>query len=284
MSDKRCFYNRKNHCTTNLTKEHVVSRSVLKTLDLLGNGIIKADVMKNVPVLDYEPVVKDVCSKCNNESLPIYDKSGKELANFLKTEKNNNPLTIPFGNSEFGWLLKTHLNFFRVVKDKLTGKPFKVSQKLKNTLIDGKPFDNSLCFFLARQNDNSVGYWDDVSDKKLPMFNYNSKRILPEQLIYSHFQIRQLDTILFFPTDGNYKNFSSRFDQFIKNWKSDPVLQSAIDIEGYELIDIELLVRRKYFPLTHVMTPEMLEKRFGQAFNAKDGAHLTNLMKKKQQP
>ncbi|KOO16567.1 hypothetical protein AKJ18_02535 [Vibrio xuii] len=281
MTKKVCFYNRKNHCTKKLTKEHVVSNSVLKALELVGNGIVKADVMNNVPIIDYEPIVKDVCSKCNNESLSCYDESGRKLAEFLKLSTQNNPLTIPFGNSEFGWLLKTHLNFFRVVKDRLTGEPFKVSQKLKNTLVDGKQFDNSLCFFLARQKDNSRNYWDDESDKKVPNFHYNSKRILFGDLIYSHFQIRQLDTILFFPIDANYKNFSTRFEKFIEQWKSDPLFQSQVDLEGYELIDIDLLVKRNYFPLTHVMSPEMLDERLEQAFSAEDGAHLTKLIKKK---
>lgn len=278
---KRCFYNRKNHCTETLTKEHVVSNSVLKALDLSSNGVIKADVMNNTPIIDYDAVVKDVCSKCNNESLSAYDKSGKGLVEFLVDNSHKKLSTIPFGKLEFGWLLKTHLNFFRVVKDKLTGKPFKVSQKIKNKLIDGKSFDNSQCFFLVRQIDCSESYWDDDSEKVLPMVHYNSKRLLVGDLIYSHFQIRQLQTVLFFPLDGNYKNFERRFEKFIEQWNSDPVTQLNFDMEGYELIDIELLGKRNFLPLTYAMSAEKLDKRIGKAFNADDATHLTQLMKKK---
>jgi len=248
---------------------------VLKALDLSKNGVIKADVIRNSPILDHEPVIKDVCSKCNNGSLSVYDKAGKTLAEFLTTNTHNIPLTIPFGTVEFGWLLKTHLNFFRVVKDKLTGEPFKVSQKLKNKLIDGKPFNNSLCFFLARQIDESNNYWGDDSTKKLPSFHYNSKRIFTGDLIYSHFQIRQLDTIILLPIDANYKNFNRRVAQFIELWKNDPIVQSQVDIEGYELIDIELLGKRNYLPLTHVINTEMMGKRIGKAFTEREGARLT---------
>lgn len=278
---KRCFYNRKNHCAETLTKEHLVSNSVLKVLDISGGGIIKADVMNKIPVIDYDPVVKDVCTKCNNENLSNYDSAGKKLAEFLVDNAHKHLSIIPFGNAEFGWLLKTHLNFFRVVKDKLTGKPFKVSQKLKNKLIDGKSFDNSLCFFLVRQIDFSEDYWDEDSHKKIPILNYNSKRILIGDLIYSYFQIRQLETVLFFPLDSNYKNFASRFEKFIEQWKSEPLIQLNIDIEGYELIDIELLGKRKFFPLTYAMSAEMLDKRLGKAFSADDATHLTQLTKKK---
>ncbi|WP_156483675.1 hypothetical protein [Azotobacter vinelandii] len=281
MSNKVCFYSRKNHCTKNITKEHAVSKSVLNVLGLIGDGIVKADIIKKSSVLGCEAIVKDVCSKCNNESLSGYDKSGKELVEFLKVSAQNEPLIIPFGNSAFGWLLKTHLNFFRIVKDRLTGKAYKVSQKLKNALIDGRSFDNTLCFFLARQNHNSKAFWGDEPGRKMPSLHYNSKRIFFGDLIYSRLQILQLDTVLFFPVDSNYKNFARRFEEFIERWESDPVLQSQIDIEGYELIDIELLVKRNYFPLTQVMSPESLDRRLRPAFSSEDRVRLAGLMESK---
>lgn len=280
MSKKTCFYNRKNHCTKKLTKEHAVSKSVLKALNLIGNGIVKADIIKP-PILDHEATIKDVCSKCNNESLPGYDNSGKELVEFLKANTQNKPLIIPFSNLAFGWLLKTHLNFFRIIKDQLTGETYKVSQQLKNALIDGKPFDNTLCFFMARQNHNSINFWNEEPSRKPPSLHYNSKRILFGDLIYSRLQILQLDTALFLPIDANYKNFSSRFEKFIKRWESDPALQSQIDIEGHELIDIKLLAKRKHFPLTQVMNPESFGKRFEKAFSYEDRIYLTKLLKSK---
>lgn len=263
---KTCFYNKKNHCSHTLTKEHVVSSAVIKSLEL-ENSIILADVMNNEPIRNHEQTIKDVCSKCNNESLSEYDNAGKKLANYLCDNKSNTPLTIPFGKLEFGWLLKTHLNFFRVVKDKLSGKPFKVSQKIKNNIIEGKSFNNSFCLLLVRQIDESNCHWDEGAVKRLPSYYYNSKRVFIGDLIYSRFQMRQFDTVLFFPIDANYKNFDKRVDDFIEQWKCNPILQSFIDLEGYELIDIELLMATNKLPIRLVMTPSMLTKRIEKAFN-----------------
>ena len=222
----KCFYNQRNHCVEQLTKEHVISNSVLKQLNKRESGsITQADVYNNKILFNHEQVIRDVCKKCNNISLSIYDNAGKELVINLINSTSNEPLNIPFTEAHLGWLLKSHFNFFRVIKNSLDNKPFKVQQRIKNALIKHKKIPTDSFIILARNLDNTPEVWGDVETKHslpvLPQIHYNSKIILPQEIVISRLTIRQLDTVLILPSNGVYKKFEKRADDsmyILKDW------------------------------------------------------------------
>ena len=76
------------------TKEHIISCSVL---DLFPECYLTLDETRGV-VHQADPVVKDVCAKCNNEKLSYIDDYAKNLISQYFTRKyaENDELEIKF--------------------------------------------------------------------------------------------------------------------------------------------------------------------------------------------
>lgn len=244
---KTCFYNQRNHCVPKLTREHVISLSVLKLLygDNL-NSIVKADVYGDKILLKHEATIKDVCQACNNSSLTSYDEAGKELIINIREFEDTTPINIPFNKKHLGWILKSHINFFRVVKDKITGKPYNIKQEIKNRLIKGKIIPSRYLSIFARNLDNTPTLWSGDDCKLLPSLHYNSKLIIPERIVISRLVTRQLETILIIPSDGNYNNFEERVNsavRFLHVWGGE-----------YEKIDIDALQKAKRLKFNKIFT------------------------------
>ncbi|WP_447875603.1 hypothetical protein [Serratia fonticola] len=256
---KACFYNQKNHCVSKLTREHVISLSVLKVLDGENiDNIVKADIYGNKMLFNHDPTIKDVCQTCNNSSLTSYDEAGKELIINIINFKGTTPISIPFNKNHLGWIIKSHINFFRVIKNKQTGEPFKVKQEIKNCLIKNKFIPSHYLSMFARNLDNTPTLWDGGGGKTLPNLHYNSKLIIPEMIVISRLVTRQLETILLIPSDGNYKNFDKRVGKAIR----------FLELWGgqYEKIDINNLQRTGRLKFKKIFTIEEITPFLGKAF------------------
>jgi hypothetical protein len=206
-----CFYNQKKHCTEKITREHIVSASVLRVAfgDPIRN-IARAKIFGSKYLVDHEVVVNDVCEKCNNVNLSPYDEAGRKLARFLEENKNVLPLKIPFDNKILGWILKTHLNYTRVTKDKETNEAYPIKQNLKNSLIKGRSITSNQIALYIQQWAEDESFWDAESPEKITYLQYRSIRLTSQEVVMSNFRICQLDTMIFSPSNGNYKNFDKR--------------------------------------------------------------------------
>lgn len=217
-----CFYNQKRHCTGKMTREHIVSASVLKIAfgDPVRN-ITRADIFGSRPLLDHEPVIKDVCEKCNNESLSPYDEAGRKLARYLEDNKKIIPLKIPFNSETLGWLLKTHLNYTRVIRDVETNEIYPIKQNIKNSLIKRAPISPEQIALYVQQWEDDGQSWDAKNPENLHYLQYRSIRFKNQEMVMSNFRIRQFDTMVFFPSNGNYKKFNRRVTSSFNELKSE---------------------------------------------------------------
>jgi len=248
-----CFYNQKNHCTDKMTREHIVSASVLKIAfgDPIRN-ISKAEIFGSKHLLDHEAVVKDVCDKCNNVNLSPYDEAGKKIAQFLENNRDSAPLEIPFNTKTLGWILKTHLNYIRVIKDKEMNKAYPVKQSIKNNLIKDKPISSKQIALYVQQWEENTSFWDAENSENLPYLQYRSIRLISQKIVMSNFRVRQLDTIIFIPSDGNYKNFKKRVQSSFEELNSSfNATFQKVDIE--KTIKSEKLSIHSLFSIEEIM-------------------------------
>ena len=102
-----CFYAQPT-CVLGLSREHVISASVLKAVfgDPVRNSI-KAEFLGTKTLIDHEPVIRDVCEKCNNEGLSPYDVAGVRLIKQLTAGHDPTGLRLFLSRETIGWLLKT---------------------------------------------------------------------------------------------------------------------------------------------------------------------------------
>ncbi|WP_133152346.1 hypothetical protein, partial [Vibrio lentus] len=248
-----CFYNIKRHCVQKMTKEHVVSNAVLKVAfgDPIRN-VARAKHFGNKALLDHEALVKDVCETCNNVSLNPYDVAGKQLVTDLQGTQNSMPLQLRFNNDTLGWILKTHFNYFRVVKDVETAQAYKIKQVIKQALIERKKVDPTKYVLMVQQWEEQPHYWDASSVGNIPYLNYRSIRFKEQRIVMSNFRIRQLDTILMLPSDADYKNFSGRVESAIKE------MQSEFNAD-FEILDIEQILDKKSITVSSLLTISEIE-------------------------
>ena len=243
-----CFYNQKKSCTDKLTREHLVSASVLKVAfgESIRN-ISRAEIFGDKALVDHEAVVKDVCGTCNNDRLSPYDSAGKNLAISLEGRRDNTPLSIKFDKYTLGWIVKTHLNYVRVIKDREWSESYKIKQSIKNDIIKHKPISSNKLCFLVQQWEEEAPFWDAESEEKLPYMQYRSIRFRQQNIFLSNFRIRQLDTIVILPTNKCYKNFPARVASVIEEIKKE---------WGYsfQAVDIDKALSSKNIKISNMFT------------------------------
>lgn len=232
-----CFYNQKNHCTDKMTREHIVSASVLKVAfgDPIRN-IARAEMFGSKFLIDHEAVVKDVCDKCNNVNLSPYDVAGRKLAEFLEAKRDSSPLEIPFNKETLGWILKTHLNYIRVIKDRETNEAYPINQSIKNCLIKGNSITSNQIALYIQQWEEDDSFWDPNNPENLHYLQYRSIRLISQKIVMSNFRLRQFDTIIFIPSDKNYKNFQKRVQSSFEE------LSSTYNV-NFQKVDIEKTIK-----------------------------------------
>lgn len=213
-----CFYNTK-QCTSKLSREHVISKTVL--IECFGEKIlntVSAEIFGNKILKNYEPVVKDVCTRCNS-SLSPYDIAGRNLLNYI-IHSNEQNLNLPITNENLNWLIKTHLNYFRVIKDKETDSIYPVKQKIKNYLIKGKEIPHNFYRLFVEEWENKE-YFHDESTTKISFFNYRSIRFKEQKIVLSNLRLKNLNTLILLPSNKDYKHFDSRVDSCMKEIEQD---------------------------------------------------------------
>lgn len=257
-----CFYNQKRHCTDKMTREHIVSASVLKVAfgDPIRN-IERGEMFGSKYLVDHEAVVKDVCDKCNNVNLSPYDEAGRKLAQFLKDERDIFPLKIPFNTETLGWILKTHLNYTRVIKDRETNKAYPIKQSIKNSLIKGKPITSKQIALYVQQWEEEDSFWDAKNPENIHYLQYRSIRLISQEIVMSNFRVRQFDTMIFFPSNKNYKNFEKRVQSSFEE------LRSELNA-NFQKVDIEKTIKSGNINISSLFT---IKEIMGIRYKIKDG-------------
>jgi hypothetical protein len=243
-----CFYNQKNHCTEKMTREHIVSASVLKVaFGVPIRNIARAEMFGSKYLVDHEAVVKDVCDKCNNISLSPYDEAGRKLAKYLEDNKQVTPLEMPFNPKILGWIIKTHLNYTRVIKDSETKEAYPIKQSIKNSLIKSRALSSDQVMLYVQQWEEGDRFWDAENPDNVHYLQYRSIRFLSQNIVMSNFRIRQLDTMIFFPSNGSYKNFKSRvksaFDELRSEFNA-----------NFQKVDIDKSIKSGKIKMTSVFS------------------------------
>jgi hypothetical protein len=134
-----CFYQQQT-CSSALTREHVISAAVLR--EVFGDpvrNVISGEFLAGKFLCDQEPAVRDVCEECNNVRLSHYDSAGVDFVRQLIPKNDPTGMRIRIHRETLGWLLKTHLNYFRVIKDRETKASYVVDQSIKDALIQHRP-------------------------------------------------------------------------------------------------------------------------------------------------
>ena len=204
-----------------ITKEHLISRSVLEAIFGQENrNITKSDLFGGKVLIDHEHKVRDVCDYCNNKLLSPYDKAG---ANFVKEisksyDATDKQLTVDF--KILAWLLKTHLNHIRIIPERGTKNYYPISQDIYTGIIKG---DISLFSRLKLFVEGWQGlpyFWDENDGKKIQFFSYRSVCFPYQKILVSNFRIKWLDTFIVIPSDLDYSDFEQRVNLTIDAMKA----------------------------------------------------------------
>src|SRR5262249_43037155 len=149
-------------CSKTLTREHVISATVLR--EVFGDpvrNVISGESVGHKFLVDHEPVVRGVCEDCNNNRLSSYDAAGAGFIRQFLPGHDPTGMRIKFSREAIGWLIKTHLNYFRLIKDRETQVAYVVDQGIK-----------------------------DAYPRHVPWFNYRSVRMRSQRIVISDFRIK----------------------------------------------------------------------------------------------
>ena len=225
-----CFYAQQT-CCSSLSREHVISASVLKAVfGLPIRNVIRAEFLGTKSLIDHEPVIRDVCEKCNNEGLTPYDAAGVSLIKQLIPSDDPTGLRLFLTREVIGWLIKTHLNYIRVIKDRETNKVYPVAQQLKSALIQQAELSGSLFKLLIEGWVGESYFWDAEDPRHIPWFQYHSVRFINQRIVISDLRIKTLRTWIIIPSDASYDSFDERVNS---------VLDEVLEDFGYQLQPVE---------------------------------------------
>lgn len=249
MNDQ-CFYKNEN-CSQKMSREHIISAIVLKTVfgDPIRNSV-KAEFLGDKKLLDHEQTVKDICQECN-QILSPYDIAGAKLAKVIHTFFDASNKTIPFNNEILGWIIKTHLNHLRIIKDRETNQIYPIDDEIKQNLINFQPLPLNKFILLYDAMEGAEYLWDAESPKKVNYFGYRSVRLRKQGIIISDFRFKTFTTWLVIPWDSNYNDFESRTKSALDEVEKDFGFNlETIDIKN--CIETKSLNLKNIIPLSKV--------------------------------
>ena len=177
---------------------------MLKALLSDSKGKIRNIVKSNYygPLFDTVQKVNDVCNLCNNGRLN-FDQEGLLLANQLVNLSSFGGIELKINHRTVLWLIKTHLNYLRISKDNNFGKPFIINEKILSALYNDNFNEVQLFLFIQGMN-GKISFWDLNNNKeRMTMFQYKSLTTIPNNLVFSRFRIKCLDTLVVFEKNGN---------------------------------------------------------------------------------
>jgi hypothetical protein len=207
----RCFYQQPT-CSSSLSREHVISAAVFR--EVFGDpvrNVVTAELLGNKSLLDHEPTVRDVCESCNNVGLSPYDAAGIEFIRQVLPSHDPTGLRIKCNREAIGWLIKTHLNYFRVIRDRETDEVYAVNQSIKDALIQHKTVPVNRYRLLVEGWIGEDYFWDANDARHIPWFGYRSVRMRSQRIVISDFRIKTLVIWLVVPSDGDHREFNKRF-------------------------------------------------------------------------
>lgn len=247
-----CFYAQPT-CTPKQTKEHVISNAVLKVV--FGNpirNVVSANHLGDKVLIDNEPVIKDVCTHCNNVALSPYDVAGVSLVNQLSGHDATG-LRLQVSADTFGWMLKTHLNHIRVIKDAEYKDVYPISQILKDGLIRKESFPHGQFKLYVEGWQGEDFYWDENDKRKIHWFQYRSIRFKSQRIVLSDFRIKTLTTWVLLPSDNDYESFDERASSVLAEVKND----FGSDLQS---VDTTQAINDGYLDITQILSLESIKK------------------------
>lgn len=133
---------------------------------------------------DHQQVIKDVCTSCNSQ-LSIYDSAGVDFVSPLLNVCTADGLVLPISQLTLGWLLKTHLNHFRLIRDHRTSEQYSVSGDVKRSLVARKlpPIDRIALFIDGFEGRPYL--WDPDDERRISWFAYRSFHFYAEDIVLS---------------------------------------------------------------------------------------------------
>jgi hypothetical protein len=208
---RACFYAQPT-CVSELTREHAISASVLREVfgDPIRNFASGEDLANGRALLNHEAVVKDVCRVCNNDRLSAYDASGVEFIRQLDRVHDTIGLTLSVNGWALGWLLKTHLNHLRMIRDRETQRFYPIHGAIREALIAHGEFPHDHVRLFMEGMMGEAYFWDAEDPRKVSWFHFRSLRFRSQRIAISDLRMKALSTLLFIPSDGDYTSFQSR--------------------------------------------------------------------------
>lgn len=200
-----CFY-----CgNTSFTKsnEHVISNNVLQYV--FGPKIrnaTRSSLFNKKIIFDHEQKISDICCKCNTR-LSSIDCAGLDFVKELDKYIDLTGIKIKYTINQHLWLLKTHLNFIRMIKEKYNNKSIQISRKFPKNIIQNKLPSSILYMLLLNGYKGKTYYWDENDSRRIQYFSYRHVSFSSENIICSNFTIKALDTFLLLPNNRVYANF-----------------------------------------------------------------------------
>jgi hypothetical protein len=196
-----------------LSKEHVVSAAVVKVL--FGSPLRSLSYSPHLRtgfVLDHEHVVRDVCQACNS-NLSGYDSAGARLAKLLVPRDDAEGLVLRFDTETLGWLLKTHLNVMRTIRDKETGATYDVERTFYEALIAKSGVPDHLYRLYIEGWAGTSEFWNPEEPRHLPLLSYRTGRFRAEAVQFSTVRFKHLETLVLTPYMSGYESFDMRCRQ-----------------------------------------------------------------------
>jgi hypothetical protein len=248
-----CFY-AQTTCSQTLSREHIISAAVLKEVfgDPIRN-VISGEFLGSKFLTDQEPTVKDVCDDCNNLRLSPYDAAAVELIRQLIPSNDPTGVRVKFSREIVGWLIKTHLNYFRVIKDRETNDVYAVDQAIKDALIQHRNVPASRYRLLIEGWIGEIYFWDANDPRHIPWFGYRSVRMQSQRIVISDFRMKTLTTWFVVPSNGDYRDFDKRVWSALDELKRDRGFQ-------LQMIDPKTAVKDGSVTLNRVLSLEEVKK------------------------
>jgi hypothetical protein len=205
-----CFYNQPT-CSGPLSREHVISAVVFREVfgDPVRNVVSGEFLFGGKSLIDLEPTIRDVCKDCNARLSP-YDAAGVDFVRQFMPNRDPTGLHIKISREAIGWLIKTHLNYFRVIKDRETNSSYLVDQSIKDALIEHRTVPVSRYRLLIEGWIGEDYFWDANDPRHIPWFGYRSVRMHSQRVVISDFRIKTLSTWLVVPSDNDCREFNKR--------------------------------------------------------------------------
>lgn len=206
----KCIYCKGNN-SSKLSREHVISKTVLQYVYGNRKAALFSSVLKNEMPVKIEQVVKDVCVECNSR-LSNYDNAGLELVRSIDKFYDARQQKFYFSSLVFGWLLKTHLNYMRTIPNRRTGLYYLIDPALYYSIIN---FDiaHNLMRLYVRGRKGEASFWGKEVET-IPFFSYSNWE-LEGELLFSYLRIKAVDTFIILPSNNTFRSFSERIDKFI---------------------------------------------------------------------